>query len=362
MATILLAGYFGSGNLGDDAILQGYVQGMRSEGMDEDFEVLSGSPDFTQRYYNLPSYERKNSKAVNEAITNCDMLVFPGGSIFQDATSAKSVAYYRELVVRAKKAGKKVLLLGQGVGPLTSFFGKRLAVEAFKAADVVSVRDPASLATLNSLGVTRPIQVTADSAFLLPPPPENTGDVFGVAGMRSIGISPRPYGKTKETVTLFSDLCGLLFRAQMVPVLIEMDRVEDGLLIDEIEKKAGGRISHIKKIDVASTAQIRLARMDGLIAMRLHAALLASTVGVAPYIVSYDPKTSAFAKLLGLPAPPSIEGLTAQRLFEGFVEHQKSAERNRQIIQRSVKDLTALAFGNLELTRKALGGAATIKG
>ena len=362
MALILLAGYFGAGNLGDDAIMQGYVEGMRAAGMDEEFEVLSGAPDSTQRYYNLAGYDRKNMRQVSEGIDRCDMLVFPGGSIFQDATSARSVAYYRELVVRAKKAGKKVLLLGQGVGPLTSFFGKRLAVEAFKAADFVAVRDPTSLATLNALGVTRPIQVTADSAFLLHAPTETPGEVFQVAGMRSIGISPRPFGKSKETVTLFSDLCGLLYRAQMVPVLIEMDRIEDGLLIDDIEKKSGGRISHIRKIDVASTAQTRLARMDGLIAMRLHAALLAATVGVAPFIVSYDPKTMAFAKLLGLPAPPSIENLTAQRLFEMFMQHQKSAERNRQIVVRSVKELTELAQGNLELTRKALRGAATIKG
>lgn len=361
MARLLLAGYFGSGNLGDDAIMQGYVLGMRAAGLDEEFDVLTGSPDATQRYYGLPGWDRKNMKQVAEAISKCDMLVFPGGSIFQDATSTRSVAYYAQLVSRAKKAGKKVLLLGQGVGPLTSFFGKRMAVEAFKAADVVSVRDPGSLTTLSSLGITRPIQVTADSAFLLPQPVENPGEAFGVAGMKSIGIAPRPYGKGKETIALFADLCGLVFRSQMVPVLIEMDRFDDGAMIDEIEKKAGGRISHIRKLDVASTAQTRLARMDGVIAMRLHAAILAATVGVPPFVVSYDPKTAAFAKLLGLPPPPSIENITAQRLFEMFLVHQKAAERNRQIIARSVQELTELAQGNIELTRKALGSAATIK-
>lgn len=362
MATVLLAGYFGAGNLGDDALMQGYVLAMRSAGMDEDFQVLAGAPDVIQRYYNLPGWDRKNMKQVNEAISRCDVLVFPGGSIFQDATSSRSVIYYRELVMRAKKAGKKVLLLGQGVGPLTTFFGKRLAVEAFKAADVVSVRDPGSLATLQGLGVNRNVQVTADSAFLLPPPPDISGEVYGVAGMKSIGIAPRPFGKGKETVALFADLCGLIFRAQMVPVLIEMDRIEDGAMIDEIEKKAGGRISHIQKIDVASTAQIRLARMDGVISMRLHAAILASTVGVPPFIVSYDPKTVAFAKLLGLPAPPNIEGLTAQRLFDLFVQHQKEAERNRQIVQRSVAELVKLAQGNIELSQRVLRGASSVGG
>jgi polysaccharide pyruvyl transferase CsaB len=361
MPRVLLAGYFGCGNVGDDAILQGYVYGMRAAGLDYDFEVLSGTPDTTQRNYGLMGFDRRNKRSIQEAIDRCDALVFPGGSIFQDVTSAGSVLYYHGLVMKAKKANKKVLLLGQGVGPLTSFIGKRQAAEAFSKADVIAVRDPASASAIAALGVKRAVPVAADAAFLLPAPPDG-GDTFSVAGMKSIGLAPRPWGKTKDIVALFCDLSTLLFRAGMMPVLVEMDREEDGPLIDAIEKRHGGRITHIRKLDVASTVQGRLARMDGLISMRLHAALLAATVGIAPLVVSYDPKTSAFAKLLGLGSPPAIEGLTAQRLFDLFVAHQKSAERNQQIVGKAIAELSKLAEVNLELSKKALGAPASLSG
>lgn len=359
MARILLAGYFGCGNLGDDSILQGYLHGMRAAGMAQDFYALSGDPEMTFRNYGVPASDRMNVRLVNDALEECDALVMPGGSLFQDATSTRSVAYYKELVIRAKKKGKKVLILGQGVGPLNSYFGKRMAAEAFKAADAVSVRDPVSLTTLQGLGVNRPVQVTADCALLLPPPVD-VGEQFGVAGMKTIGIAPRPYGKPKDTVALFSEFCTLLYRAGMVPTLIEMDRKQDGDLIDLIEKKFGGRIAHIRKLDVPSTAQARIGRMESIVAMRLHAGILAAMMGIPPLMISYDPKTTAFSKMLGLSNPPMIEGLTAQRLFEQFLAHQRSQSRDRQVVAASIKDLIKLASGNLDLTRKTLGLTDTI--
>ena len=150
MAHLLLSGYFGCGNLGDDAILLGFVEGLKNT--PHDLTVLSGNPDDTFRNYGFRSVPRKDMKSVREAIERCDALVYPGGSIFQDVTSFKSVAYYSQLVKWAKGANKKVVLLGQGVGPLTGFLGKGAARSAFNSADAIAVRDPQSLSTLKSLG------------------------------------------------------------------------------------------------------------------------------------------------------------------------------------------------------------------
>ena len=143
---LLLAGYFGCGNLGDDAILVGFVDGVVKE--NHDLVVLSGAPEETYRLYGARSIARRDFKQIEEELERCDALVFPGGSIFQDVTSVRSPAYYSTLVTKAKKAGKKVFFLGQGVGPLKTFFGKRFAVSAFKAADAIVVRDPGSAALL----------------------------------------------------------------------------------------------------------------------------------------------------------------------------------------------------------------------
>lgn len=353
MAHLLLSGYFGCGNLGDDAILLGFVQGLGETA--HEITVLSGAPDETYRLYGLRSVPRKDLKAVQDAIDRCDALVFPGGSIFQDVTSFKSVAYYAQLVKWAKAKGKRVLLLGQGVGPLEGFLGKRYAAGAFNAADVIAVRDPGSVATLKSIGVDRPVRVTADAAFLLPPPHEpEDQQAFNVGNMKSVGISVRPFGKNREVVQLFGELTRLLFQNNFMPVLIEMDRESDGALIQEIAKSQGGKIPELRKLQTPMQLQQRLGRMEALIGMRLHAGILAATVGIPPLMVSYDPKVTAFAKLLDIGVAPPVQGLTAGRLYDAFVEHQRFQDRNVKILERRREELRKLAAGNIDILKEGV--------
>ena len=150
-------------------------------------------------------------------------LVFPGGSIFQDVTSTRSVMYYAGLVKMAKKAGKKVVLLSQGVGPLNSFFGKKAAGGAFDMADAITVRDPKSAQVIKDLGVNKTVTVAGDMAFLLPRPPESAQD-FGAAGMKVVGVAPRPWGKKADAISLYAELARMMSQKGMVPMMIPMRR------------------------------------------------------------------------------------------------------------------------------------------
>jgi polysaccharide pyruvyl transferase WcaK-like protein len=227
--------------------------------------MLSGNPDATYNNYKVHSIPRMDGGAVDKAIEACDVLVFPGGSIFQDVTSVRSVAYYSRLVRKAKAKKKKVALLGQGVGPLNTFFGKRMAAAAFRAADIVTVRDPSSLSAIKALGVHRPVKVTADCAFLMQKPNvfEGEGGSFQVGNMRTVGISARPHGKKGEVVALFGELCQLLYKANYLPVLIEMDKNEDGALIQEISNSQGGKIPDVRKLNTPVQVQERISCRDG---------------------------------------------------------------------------------------------------
>lgn len=354
MANLLLAGYFGSGNLGDDAILLGFVNGFGETR--HHFTVLSGAPEETYRYYGLTSVPRMDNGKVSEAISKCDALVFAGGSIFQDVTSVKSVGYYSQLVSKAKKAGKRVIMVGQGVGPLDSFFGKRMAQGAFNSADVIVVRDPHSMTTLKALDVKVPIKVSSDLAFLLPDKLPNEENNFNLGDMKTVGISLRPWGKDKKgMLELFGGVAKLLFQAKMMPVLIEMDKNHDGPMIDEISKKQGGRIPDLRKMATPMNLQARMARMDAVIAMRLHAGILATTVGVPPLMVSYDPKVAAFAKMMDMGNALPIEGLTAQRLFDAFMSFHKDRDRNTKIMQKKKEELRTLAQVNIQVVEDIMG-------
>lgn len=356
MAHLVVAGHFGMGNLGDDAILLGFVN---SIGEDFELTVMSGSPEETYRLYGLNSIPRMEMDKFRQAMEKADALVFAGGSIFQDVTSVKSVAYYAQLVKIAKKAGKRVFMVGQGVGPLNNFFGKRMAAQAFNSAQFIVVRDPMSAQTLKNIGVTAPVRVGADLAYLMPPRPaqnENEGQMgFSVGNMRTVGLVPRPLNGDKKTVVqLFGELARLLFGANYMPVLIELDRKFDGPLLEEISKAQGGKVPDMRKLQTPMQVQERMSRMDSVISMRLHGGILATTVGIPPLMISYDPKVAAFSRMMDLGTAISIEKLTPQRLFEAFLTFDKERDRNVKIIQKKREELQKAAELNVQAIRDSL--------
>jgi polysaccharide pyruvyl transferase CsaB len=334
----------------------GLVHGLRNHGYE--FAALSGSPEETFRLYAIHAFPRRDDKYIKEAIDACDALVFPGGSIFQDVTSLGSVFYYEKLVSMAKHAGKKVLLLGQGVGPLSNFLSKSKTLKAFNAADGVTVRDPSALQALKELGFKRPARVTADSAFLLPvPAPTGEGDAFNVGNMKTVGLAPRPVkDRGRDIASLFGEFCRLLYQSGSMPVLMTMDRNEDTPLIEAISKKQGGKVPDLRRLNSPMQIQQRLARMESVVAMRLHAGILASTVGVPSLMISYDPKVTSYARTMEMGNALSLEGLTATRLLDSFVAFQKDLARNLKIVERKREEQMRAAEGSVEMVLQLVKG------
>ncbi|MCH8980372.1 MAG: polysaccharide pyruvyl transferase CsaB [Armatimonadetes bacterium] len=352
---LVLAGYFGRGNLGDDAILLGFIEGIK--GLAVDVTVIAGRPDAVFREYGLPAVSHLDFKSIHSAIESSQAVVFPGGSIFQDATSVRSVAYYSDIVRTAKKAGKKVVMLGQGVGPLTRFMGRRFAAGAFEAADAIAVRDAQSAAEMKELGVRAKPRVTADMAFLLPAPRKRRGQrQYGVGTMRSVGISARPPARDKgrHVVKVFSELLHMLFESGWVPSMIEMDREIDRPLLEKMNKAHGGKVPQIRGLTHPVQLQERLVRMDAVIGMRLHAGILATTVGVPAYMVSYDPKVNAFANAMGFSTPPNIQDVGASQIHDGFLSFIKDRDRLVASVERRRDELAKKAQENIEVLVSAV--------
>ncbi|MES1227323.1 MAG: polysaccharide pyruvyl transferase family protein, partial [Armatimonadota bacterium] len=295
--------------------------------------------------------------SVTAAIQEADALVFPGGSLFQDVTSVQSAMYYAKLVDIAKKNKKKVVMLGQGVGPLTKWLGKNAAKNAFMAADVLCVRDPASVTALKDLGVKRPIQTTADMAFLLPRPElmESSQDSFGVGAMKTIGISVRPWGNSKQVVEVYAKFVQMVSERGLVPMMIAQDAVEDQPLVDQISKACNGKVPELKGVAIVKQLQERIMRMDAVVSMRLHTGILATTVDVPSLMVSYDPKVTAFANMMGGSTPLKIEGLTADRLWMSLEAMLSDRNNSKAVVERKRVELAKTAQGNIDALRSCVG-------
>jgi len=347
---LVVAGYYYCGNLGDDALLRGFLTGLGS--LPVQLTLLSGAPQTSFRELNARSIDRRNFGEIKKELSDADALVFAGGSILQDATSVFSMNYYTKLVKLAKGMNKKVLMLAQGIGPINSVLGKGMARAALKSADVVTVRDPQSVQVVRSLGVSRPIEVTADFAWLIEP--KEQGADFQLGEMKTVGICARPWKNDKKVIKAFGDFAQILFRNQYVPVLIEMDKSMDSAMLDGIAKMHGGRCPDMRNISGPEDLAARIRRMHAVVSMRLHGGILAAAGGVPPMMVAYDPKISAFTNLMDLPAPVSLEGITGDRIWQSFQAFERDRDRTLRILAVKKEQQTSLALRNVAIIRESI--------
>ena len=93
MRNILLAGYYGFGNLGDEAILEMVLKQLLQITNREDITVLSGNKKETSKKYNINTIDRYNVFSIIKKLISSDALIFGGGSLLQDVTSKRSIYY-----------------------------------------------------------------------------------------------------------------------------------------------------------------------------------------------------------------------------------------------------------------------------
>ena len=107
---LVLSGYYGFYNVGDEAILQSIIESLSKENPDIELVVLSNDSKYTKERYGVESVDRWNIKAVYHAIKNSDGVISGGGSLLQDQTSTKSILYYTGIMGLARLL-KSVLYL-----------------------------------------------------------------------------------------------------------------------------------------------------------------------------------------------------------------------------------------------------------
>ena len=122
----VLAGYFGFGNFGDEAILKYAIDILHYYYKEAQISIISQNPDAIKKEYGLSGIYRFSFKEIISEIKSCDYLIFPGGSILQDVTSIKSILYYLSLIWLGIFFKKKVIMISQGIGPIKSNLAKKL--------------------------------------------------------------------------------------------------------------------------------------------------------------------------------------------------------------------------------------------
>jgi polysaccharide pyruvyl transferase CsaB len=325
---VLISGYYGFQNTGDDGVLSSVIAGLRSAMDDEPtISVLSAVPEETSAVHDVEAIPRMSVSAVRKAVRDCDLLISGGGSLIQDATSLQSAIYYIAIILQAKMFRRKVMVLGQGIGPLRSGISRFLTAKALSGIDAITVRDAESGDLLRSLGVERPpVVVTADPTFLLHPSPKETVDEL----LSEVGI-----GRDEEVIAVaFRDwpetprICDALVESlkimqKRIParlMLLTMHTPEDAVTARRIADEVGGLAVQPRRWSPEEMLGV-VARSRLAVSMRLHTLIFAASSGVPSVGISYDPKVRSFQSSVGqdcLTLDEAIAGALPDRVLAAW--------------------------------------------
>lgn len=351
---LTIIGYYGLGNCGDEAVLAGLLRGLREAVPGARITVLSANPRATRKLHGVRSVHRL--RGLLQSVMFCDALVAGGGSLLQDVTSQRSLLYYLFVLKTALAFGKKVVLLGQGIGPLVRQRSRQAVASVLNRVDAIALRDLNSRSLLKEIGVTRTrVEVCADLAFLLEPPSfEVARRVIG-GEERCLALSLRPWSMQlsdeedwRRAARKASALCEELGRATRLTVrLVPMQEPWDRILAEHAAMLAVWPTA-VEPVRPPTETAAGFAAYRVVVAMRLHALVFAALADVPSVALSYDPKVSAFMEAVGRPewilphdAPPQQVAEAARRAYSyaepyppGRIEWQRRlARRNITVLQ-----------------------------
>lgn len=322
---VVLSGYYGFHNSGDDALLLAILDGLKQKKPNLRAAVLSAAPRDTRLQYGVDAINRENLISLCRILKDSSMLISGGGSLIQDETSPQSLWYYLAVIRLAKRFGLKIIQLANGFGPIKYKFDKKLCKKIIpECVDVITLRDSHSADELERLEIHGiPCTITADPALTLAPTDNRRARaILNAAGVakdeRFIAVSIRNTKAAKPDfrAQLASALDQIAEKHNRSIVFLPMQYPRDLDISRDIAKRMRAP-SHIISTpsEVQETMQI-LACADLVIAMRLHTLIYAAAIGKDAVAIDYDPKIRGFMHDAGMTHRITLTDFTAQALID----------------------------------------------
>jgi len=390
---ILISGWYGNNNVGDETILLGMLQSLREQLPDADFLVFSDDPEHTRSNYSVESFRQwpeglkrnpfvllrigfwKYLLRLAKIINQSDLFILGGGGLLQH-TNFGVIPFWLSKLFLAQLLGRPTVIYAVGVSPDHRKMDSFLIQVLGNRVKLITVRDAESKRNLIRLGVKRPlIRVTADPALFIRPRPwtkDKLERVLGDLGVRAerrplIGVALAPLwsvGRKQSGQLGFNDTIVKAIDAltgdlgTQVALLVENYK-EDETLMENIFARIKNK-EDVLILDRQFTVEENLAfisQLDLLISVRLHPLISASLVETPLVGIVAHPKVAAFLSQVG---QEDYEILFEELNPRIICETVKQALRNREQIKReletNVELLRQKAILNAKLVKKLLGG------
>ena len=360
MSDIVISGYYGLGNSGDEALLKSIVDDLKSIDPDITITALSGNAKLTKKMYGIKTINRFNPIAICREFLRAKLLLSGGGTLIQDATSTKSLMYYLSIISLAKKMGMKVMLYANGMGPIRDSNVIRVK-KVLNKVDLITLRENISLEEIERCNIKKPkVMVTADPAFNLKATESERADEILSSysiepGQKIVAVSVRESNKMaknfEEEMALALDE---IAREGYIPLFIPMQMKSDF----DISMSIAGKMKEKSRV---IDAELSISDMLAIIGkcsiacgMRLHMLIFASVMNVPMAGIAYDPKVRGFMDYMNQTSYVELEHFVGKRFAQTALQCLENREALQKQLTESSAALRAKAKQNAQLAIELL--------
>ena len=339
---VLLFGYNGANNTGSEARLLRIIEDVRA--------VLGPKVQITVptlNEKNLRRYLREGQNlriepipsiyffALKRLVREHDLILLVEGSCYMDTWTSALLWAFLSSTKYARAYGKASLAYAVDAGELSLSNAEKVRREASKT-DLIITRTNAAARRLKELGVSAPLEVTADNAFEFEPAAADRdflrrswpGTGKGVAGLAVMDfhlwpVVIRPFGRREHCYkwpyyfSRSSERCrrSLELAARWAA---EADRISERygkdialIAMEELDEPLAratlARMKHPEKARLFSSREHTASQMTGilrgldmLITSRYHAGVLSLSAHVPQVALGHDPRLDSFHDELGI--------------------------------------------------------------
>jgi polysaccharide pyruvyl transferase CsaB len=301
--SVLLSGFYGFGNLGDELILKNIAILFKEIGFSSIYAV-SGNIEYSRsKHSGIEFIDRNDYSKIVDIVRELDLIVLGGGGLFQDHNRLSTPALFENpkwgvnsfinVPLIAKIYSKPVAYIFQGVGPLFSEDSHHFTRFAYSLAAYISVRDKESQMLLKSLGIND-INLSADPTLLFPVEKSEAEKT-----MPTIGISLRQWihknieDKIIDIISQFLNELDQDFEIIFLPFQ-DYDEFNSDIKIFERIIQNLKHPQNVKMVKINEYALLDIekimASLDCIIGMRLHSIILALKYDIPFVAIPYDQK------------------------------------------------------------------------
>lgn len=341
---ITLLGSNSGNNVGDAAILSSVLETLARELPGVETLVPTTKPSFVRKHYAQRYFVRAFSMMPwtgsirliglptfwalwrSDAALICDGIIF-GKKLFNPFFNWLILLFV--LAPFARLVGCKLVCYSTGIGPFPSALSARMARSVINQCDLVMMREEESIALCHTIGVTKPVELTGDAAFInLVSPDSRASEILKAEnvpeGTPLLGVNVTKYMDTwmaggtweGDRSTFLQILATGIQQAQatcgFTPVVFSTHPMDEGVARELAEKLGAKLIKNTSYLSHDMQAVMR--RCELFTGMRFHSLILASAVQVPIVGLVYAPKVLGYMKLLRCDELAlSMKDLTAQR-------------------------------------------------